>query len=152
MFLRLALVTRLVRGNGKLGCAMTGGIRFWGCYWKGMLGTGWLTMGGFRVVLSRKLANTSVKGWRLDISIGSALDDDTMGKKGLASSKGNSTSSSSTSLFKLTDPCGRNLPCSSHHLPLRCMQLNFSHWWKKLQLEISKKTLSRNYDSKILLA
>ena len=28
MFLRLALVTRLGRGNGKEGCAITGGIRF----------------------------------------------------------------------------------------------------------------------------
>ena len=47
------MVTRLGRGNGKVGWAITGGIRFWGCYKKGTLGTGLLTTSGFKVVSSR---------------------------------------------------------------------------------------------------
>ena len=132
MFLRLTLVTRLGSGNGKVGCAMTGGNGFWGYYWKGTLGTRWLTNGGFRVVLWRKLANTLVKGWRPDISISSALYDDVVGKIGLESSKCNSTSSSSISLFKLIDSHGINLPYSSWCLPLWSTQLNSSYWWRKL--------------------
>jgi len=64
-------------------------------------------------VLSRKLSNTLVKGWRLDISMGLALDDDVVEKIGLASLKGNSNS-----LLKLIDPHRRNIPCLSHHPPL----------------------------------
>ena len=124
--LRLALVTRLGRGNEKVGCAITGGIRFWGCYWKGTLGTRLLTTGGFGVVLSRKLAKISVKGWRPLVSIGFPLKDDYVGKIGLASSKGNSTYSS-ISLFKLINSCGRNRPYPSRYLPLWCMELNSSH-------------------------
>ena len=55
-------------------------------------------------MLSRKLANTSVKGWRLDIFMGSALDDDAVGKIGLASAMFISSSSSlmhAINLFKL---------------------------------------------------
>ena len=119
------MVTRLGRGNGKLGCAIIGSIRLWGCCYKGTLGLGLLTTSGFGVVLSRKLAKILAKGWRPLVSIGFSLEDDSIGKIGLASSNGNSTSPSISS-FKLTDSLGRNLPCSSHHLYLRCMQLN---WW-----------------------
>ena len=131
MFFRLALVTRLGRGNGKVGCAITGGIIFWGCYWKGTLSTRLLTTGGFKVVLSRKLAKISEKGWRPLVSTGFAIEDNSVGKIGLASSKGNlAFSSSSIYLFKLIDSCGGNLQYPSHCLHLQCMQLNSSHWWR----------------------
>ena len=83
---------RLRRGNGKVGCAITRGIWLWGCYWKGMLATGLFTMGGFGPELVRKLAKISTKGWRTLESNDSSLEDDPIGKSGLASLNGNSTS------------------------------------------------------------
>ena len=53
-----------------------------------------LTIGVFGPKLARKLAKISAKGWRPLVSKGSALEEEPVGKLGLASSKGNSTSSS----------------------------------------------------------
>ena len=116
---------RLGRGNEKVSCAIIEGIWLWGCCWKGTLTTRLLTIGGFVLELSRKLAKISAKGWRSLVSKGSALEDDSIGKIGLVSTKSNSTSSL-ISFFRLTNSCRRNIPYSSCCLPLQCMQLN---WW-----------------------